>query len=102
MFTFQSSPMPNFDELEKEFTSKRDSEVCREASLFKVFFSATIVFTIDGDLKQHLTGISKFPIYDKGKYELKGKEICPKFICNNLPFKINVLVITSFAIYFFN
>jgi hypothetical protein len=93
--------MPNFDELEKEFTSKRDSEVCREASLFKVLFSATIVFTIDGDLKQQLTGISKFPIYDKGKYELKGKEITPNIICDNRPFKINLLVPTSLFIRFF-
>jgi hypothetical protein len=91
--------MPNFDDLEKEFTSKRDSEVCREASLFKVFFSATCIYTIDGDLKQHLTGVSKFPIYDKGKYELKGKEISPNFICDSRLFKINVLVITSLAIF---
>jgi hypothetical protein len=87
--------MPNFDELEKEFTTKRDSEVCRDASLFKVYFSATCVFTIDGDLKQHLTGVSKFPIYDKGKYELKGKEITPNIICDHRPFKITLLVTTS-------
>ncbi len=65
------------------------NKISGQWNCFKVHLKATFIFA-NGLLS--ISGISPNPIYDKGKYELKGHEICPNVICNEIGHKIRLLV----------
>jgi hypothetical protein len=74
--------------LASEFSSGRGGNGGRETTLFKVFLSATCLVS---DCQTPYIGICPKPIYDKGKYELKIKDILPPIICNEMGHKISIV-----------
>ena len=58
-------------------------------SLFKVYLSATVLVS---DCPTTYVGLCQEPIYDKGKYELKIKNIHPPIICNGFGYEISIVL----------
>lgn len=78
----------------KEFTSTRGNEKPKETSLFKAYLSVSCIYENPDGVFQ-VIGISPEPIFDKGKYELKTKEIYPQSICNGRNYTVTVIMENS-------